>query len=345
MNPAKAYAHLFSPQGGDEADNYRAPGQITFLRSDHVALNTEKLREAGVRYAFIGVPFDEGNVGRPGSEEGPREFRLASQEYFPYWFEYQVDLFGSSVDCGDVQMPKVNPGLSRERIYKAVREILAAGITPVICGGDRSISIPATQALSDHIGTDKKMGYLHFGANLDLADSWAGERNVSTCALARISELPNLAGENIAHVGARNSLNPKDWIDLAKQRDIRFFPMFELFERGVDTAAEEAIGRAWDGTDAQYLSFNFNVMDASMAPGVTASEPGGLESREMMRIAGALGERGGVSVIEVSELCPIFDVSGTTSRLAVCVVLRILAAIARSRGELVDQGIKRPSRD
>lgn len=73
MNPAKAYAHLFSPQGGDEADNYRAPGQITFLRSDHVALNTEKLREAGVRYAFIGVPFDEGNVGKPGSEEGPRE--------------------------------------------------------------------------------------------------------------------------------------------------------------------------------------------------------------------------------------------------------------------------------
>jgi len=343
MNPAKAYAHLFSPQGGDEAENYRAPGQITFLRSDHVALNAEKLREAGVRYAFVGVPFDEGNVGKPGSEEGPREFRLASQEYFPYWFEYQVDLFGSSVDCGDVQMPKVNPALSRERIYQAVREVLAAGITPIVCGGDRSISIPATKALSDHIGAGKKMGYLHFGANLDLADRWAGEANVSTCALARISELPNLAGKNIAHVGARNSLNPKDWIDLAKQREIRFHPMFELFERGIDTVVEEAIGQAWDGTDAQYLSFNFNVMDASMAPGVTASEPGGLESREMMRIAGALGKRGGASVIEISELCPIFDVSGITSRLAVCVVLRILAAMAQQRGELVDQGIKRPS--
>lgn len=275
----------------------------------------------------------------------PREFRLASQEYFSYWFEYQVDLQGSAVDCGDVQMPKVNPELSRHRIYQAVREILTAGLIPIICGGDRSLSIAATKALSDHIGAEKKMGYLHFGANLDLADSWAGEKNLSTCALARITELPNLAGEDVAHVGARNSLNPKDWIDLAKERDIRFYPMFELFEQGVDAVVEDAIGRAWDGTDAQYLSFNLNVMDASMAPGVTSAEPGGLESREMMRIADAIGRRGSVSVIEISELCPIFDVSGITSRLAVCLVLRILAAMARSRGELVDQTIRRPSSD
>ena len=345
MNPAKSYAHLFSPLGGDDADNYRAPGQITFLRSDHVALKTEALRQTDARFAFIGVPFDEGNVGKPGSEEGPREFRLASQEYFPYWFEYEVDLAGSCVDCGDVQMPKVNPAISYDRIYRAVGEVLAAGLTPIICGGDRSISIPAARALSDHIGGDKRMGYLHFGAHLDLADSWAGEKNVSTCALARITELANLAGDNVAHVGARNSLNPKDWIDLARARDIRFHPMFEVLERGVDAVAEEAIGRVWNGTDAQYLSFNFNVMDASAAPGVTASEPGGLESREMMRIASAIGARGSVGVIDVSELCPIFDVSGTTSRLAVCVVLRILAAMARSRGDLVDQGIKRPVQD
>jgi len=343
MNPAKTYAHLFSPLGGDEAENYRAPGQITFLRSEHVPLDAEKLRASGTRFAFVGVPFDEGNIGKPGSEEGPREFRLASQEYFPYWFEYQVDLYGSSADCGDVQMPKVNPELSRQRIYQAVRTVLAAGLTPILCGGDRSISIAATRALSDHIGAGKKMGYLHFGANLDLADSWAGERNVSTCALARITELPNLAGENVAHIGARNSLNPKDWIDLARERSIRFFPIFEVFERGVDAVIDEAAERVWHGTDAQYLSFNFNVMDASMAPGVTSAEPGGLESREMMRIADAIGRRGGVSVIEVSELCPIFDVSGTTSRLAVCVVLRILAAMARSRGEQVDPGLKRPS--
>lgn len=340
MNPAKAYAHLFSPLGGDAGDNYRAPGVLTFLRAPHVALNAEDLRNSGARYAFLGVPFDEGNVGKPGSEDGPREFRLATQEYFPYWFEYDVDLDGSSVDCGDVSMPKVSPGVARDRIYNAVREVLKAGLVPIICGGDRSISIPAAKALSDHIG-EQKMGYLHFGAHLDMADTWAGEKYLSTCALARISELPNLSADNIAHIGARNSMNPKDYIDLAKERNIRFHPMFEFLKRGADEVVNEALERVWGGTDAQYVSFNFNVMDASAAPGVTATEPGGIESREIMRIAEMIAKRGQVAVLDVTELCPVFDVSGTAARLAVCVIMRIMAALAMERGDTIDTSIRR----
>ncbi|MGH6934305.1 MAG: agmatinase family protein [Dongiaceae bacterium] len=341
MNPAKSYAHLFSPLGGDDADNYRAPGQITFLRAPHVPMETAALKKCGARYAFVGVPFDEGNVGKPGSEDGPREFRIASQEYFSYWFEFGVDLHGVAVDCGDVQMPKVSPETAHAKLYRAVRTVLAAGLIPIVVGGDRSISISVARALSDHIGGKKKMGCLHFGAHLDMAESWAGERMVSTCTLARITELPNLAAANVAHIGARNSMNPKDYIDLAKARGIRFYPMFEVLDRGIDTVAADAINKVWKGTDAQYLSFNFNVMDASDAPGVTAAEPGGLESREMMRVADALGKRKNVSVIDVTELCPVFDVSGTTARLAVCMVLRIMAAQAKARGELLDPKIRR----
>ncbi len=341
MNPAKSYAHLFSPLGGEGGENYRAPGQLTFLRAPHVPLETEALKAHGARYAFVGVPFDEGNVGKPGSEDGPREFRIASQEYLSYWFEFGVDLDGMAVDCGDVPMPKVNPDSARERIYRAVTTVLKAGVTPIVLGGDRSISIQVARALSDYIGADKKMGCLHFGAHLDLADSWAGEKLLSTCAMARITELPNLAAENVALVGARNSMNPKDYIDLAKERDLRFYPMFEVFDRGVDAVMQEATDRVWGGTDAQYLSFNFNVMDASAAPGVTATEPGGLESREMIRVADIIGARKSVSVIDVTELAPVYDISGTTSRLAVCAVLRIMAAMARARGELVDPNLRR----
>jgi agmatinase len=340
MNPAKSYAHLFSPLGGDAGDNYRAPNVLTFLRSSHVALKAAELKKSGARYAFVGVPFDEGSVGKPGSEDGPREFRLASQEYFPYWFEYGVDLHGTAVDCGDVSMPKVSPDVARERVYRAVREVLKSGLVPIVCGGDRSISIAAAKALSDHLG-NKKMGYLHFGAHLDLADSWAGERNLGPCALARITELKNLKAANVAHVGARNSMNPKDHVDLAKKRGLRFHSMFELIERGVYPAVEEALDRVWTGTAGQYLSFNFNVMDASAAPGVTSAEPGGVESREMMRIADMIAKRRSISVIDVTELCPVFDVSGTAARLAVCVVMRIMASLAKERGEVIDPGLRR----
>ena len=342
MNPVKAYSHLFSPLGGEKADNYRTPGQISFLRSKFMSLNDEGLVQADAQYVFIGVPFDEGNVGKPGSEDGPREFRVASLDYFPFWFEFNVDLHGSAIDCGDVSMPRVSPDVARERIYKAVRKALAAGKIPIICGGDRSVSIPASKALSDHLGETKKMGYLHLGAHLDMADSWAGERHVSPCTMARITELENLSMDNVAHVGARNSFNPKDHVDLARSRGMRFFPMYEVLERGVDDVIDEAVTRVWDGTDGQYLSFNFNVLDSSAAPGVTATEPGGLESREIMRVASRISKQQGVSVIDVTELCPMFDVSGSTSRTAVCVVLRIMAEIAQLQGQTLDESIRRP---
>src|SRR4029079_6452896 len=163
-----------------------------------------------------------------------------------------------------------------------VKTVLEAGVTPIIVGGDRSISIQAARALSDHIGRRKKKGCLHFGAHLDLAESWAGEKLLSTCALARITELPNLAAANVAHIGARNSMNPKDYIDLAKARNLRFYPMFEIYERGIDAVLREVVARVCADPDAHYLRLTFNVMEASAAPGVTATEPGGLESREMV---------------------------------------------------------------
>jgi len=342
MNPAKAFAHLFSPLGGDEADNYRNPGQLSFLRSPFMALDSDEFKQSEAPYVFIGVPFDEGNVGKPGSEDGPKEFRVASLDYFPYWFEFNVDLHGCAVDCGDVSMPRVSPGVARERIYAAVLAALEAGKTPIICGGDRSVSIPATRALSDFLGKDKKMGYMHLGAHLDMANSWAGESHLSTCTMARITELDNLSMDNVSHMGARNSFNPKDHIDLAKERGMKFFPMFEMLDRGIDEVTKEAVARVWDDTDGQYLSFNFNVLDSSAAPGVTATESGGLESREIMRIASQISDRGKISVIDVTELCPMFDVSGSTSRTAVCVILRILAGIAAKHGQTTDESLRRP---
>ena len=342
MNPAKNFDHLFSPLGDPE--DFKTLGVITFLRSPQIPMETDALKSCGARYAFMGIPYDEGNVGKPGSEDGAQAFRMASHEYFPYWVEYQVDLEGYCVDCGNVRIPKVSPELAHERIYRAVREVLNSGLTPVICGGDHSISIPASRALSDHIGEQNKMGCLHLGAHLDMADSWAGEKVTSPCSLARITELPNVNSENVSHVGARNSMNPKDHIDLAKSRGVRIFSMFETLDRGVDSVINEAADRLWNGTAGQYLSINMNVMDASAAPGVTAPEPGGLESREVMQLATILGQKGTPSVIEISELSPVYDVSDTTSKLAACIVLRIMAANCKERGELVDQSIRRKQR-
>jgi arginase family enzyme len=61
-----------------------------------------------------------------------------------------------------------------------------------------------------------------------------------------------------------------------------------------------------------------------------------------MRVASKISERGGLSVIDVTELCPMFDVSGSTSRMACCVVMRIMAGIALKHGKTLDESLRRP---
>ena len=339
MNASAEHNHLFSPLEGEDTDH---SSHISFMGAPFVPVDSDDLSSNKAPYVFIGAPFDEGNVGKPGCEDGAREFRVASLGIPSYWFEFNVDLKGEVVDAGDVSMPRVNPDVARERIYNAVRKVLAAGKIPIICGGDRSISIPAAKALSDHLGVSKKMGYMHLGAHLDMADNWAGETHLSTNAMARITELRNLDMANCAHIGARNSSNLKDHVDLAKHRGLRFYPIYEAMDRGIDDVMDDAVARVWGGTDAQYLSLNLNILDSSAAPGVTATETGGLESRELMRIAKKISDCGHISVIDVTELCPMSDVSESTCRTAVAVVLRIMAGIQKVHGKTLDASLRRP---
>ena len=344
MNLAKSYEHIFSP-GKDGSNVIRSPGILTFMSTPAVAPETKDLKEAKALFAFLGVPYDEGNIGKPGSVAGPHAMREASSQYFTYMFEHRVDLSSCCqiVDCGDVGLGVSNPTKAHERIYDCVSNILAAGAVPIICGGDHSVSIPAAHALSDHLGAKKKLGYLNFGAHLDMADSWGGEKITSVSAMARATELSNVDVKNVAHVGARNCLNPKDFIDLADERGVRYFPMWEIFDRGIGPVLEEAADLVWDNTDSQYVTFNMNVMDASCAPGVTAPEPAGLEAREVLRAARIIGGRESVGIIEIAELCPVHDSSLITSKLAVCIVHQILGMLAVGQGCQVDPSIRKES--
>ena len=117
--------------------------------------------------------------------------------------------------------------------------------------------------------------------------------------------------------------------------------MNDLLERGISSVVNEAADRVWNGTDTQYISIDMNVMDASAAPGVTSPEPGGIDAREMMLINEILGERGNIGLIDLTELCPVVDVNAITTKLAACAVLRLIAVLAKTKGETVSSEIKR----
>ena len=180
-------------------------GVISMLGAPHVP--TSELAGSGARAAFLGFPFDGANaaIERPGSANGPRGLRIASNMCFPWSFEWDIDLFETYglVDCGDSPLAIGNVERTHELVQAEIRTILEAGAIPVSIGGDHSLCIPGARALSEHLGPDRRMGYLQIDAHLDAGIDIGGELQTNCNGLVRASELPNLSADNMAIIGIR----------------------------------------------------------------------------------------------------------------------------------------------
>lgn len=305
-------------------------GVVSVLGAPHVPV--DRLAGSGARAAFLGFPFDGANaaIERPGSANGPRGLRIASNMCFPWSFEWDVDLFEAYglVDCGDAPLAIGNVERTHELVQEALETILAAGAIPVAIGGDHSLCIPGARALSRALGPDKRMGYLQIDAHLDAGVEIGGERQTNCNGLIRATELPNLSVENMAVMGIRGTINVRDWWDAVRERDIPVYAMSMLRREGVEQTVSAALDRVWDGVDAVYVTFDTDSIDSAFAPGTTGPEPGGLTSHEIIRIGQMIGERG-LTAVDNVELCPVYDPSGVTARLVWEVISQMLYAHAK----------------
>lgn len=325
--------HIRSPKHHNGA--LKSRGLATFLGAPYCPADRQAIRAMGAKVCFLGVPWDQGQIVRAGTSQGPSGIREASTQYLPYMFEYDVDLatFFRPVDCGDVPTVPGNNEKSHELIYRYVTECLQGGAKVILVGGDHSVPIPGARALSD-FHKNGRIGYLHIDCHLDSADDWGGIRGTNCSGPPRALELPNCRAENMAHMGSRNGLNPKDWVDFYVDHKVRLLPMSEVVERSIQTCTREIFDLAWKGTDGIYCSWDTDSLDASCMPGTTAPECFGIKAREAIQLARIAGEYG-CDILEISELSPTFDVSYMSIKLACCMIYHYLGSRART---LIDKG-------
>jgi agmatinase len=303
---------------------------ISVLRAPHVS--TSDLRGSGAKAAFLACPFEGGNcaIERPGSANGPRKLRIAPNMCFPWSFEWDIDLFEAYglVDCGDSPLAVGSVVHTHELVRAEIRTILDAGAIPITIGGDHSLCIPGARALSEHLGTDRRMGYLQIDAHLDAGEEMGGERQTNCSGLVRAAELPNLSVDNMAIVGIRGTINVREWWDAVNERGITVYPMNAVHERGPEAVITEALDRVWDRVDGVYVTFDTDSIDSGFAPGTTGPEPGGFTAAEIIQVGKLIGERG-LTAVDNVELCPVYDPSGTTARLVWEVLSQMLYAHAK----------------
>lgn len=275
--------------------------------------------------AVLGAPFDAGTQFRAGARFGPRALREASTLFsFGHAGAYDHEddetyLPGSVsiVDMGDADIVHTDTVKSHANIETGVRAALKAGALPVVMGGDHSVNIPCIDAFSD----EEPFHIVQIDAHLDFVDERHGVRNGHGNPMRRASEKAWVTG--LSQFGIRNvSSTAKEGYEAARAfgSDIRSVRQFRAL--GAQAMAE----RVPEGARI-YVTMDIDGFDPSIAPGTGTPSHGGFLYYEVLEFLQALSKRNTIVGMDLVEVAPDYDPSGSTQILGAQILLNFLGFI------------------
>ena len=280
--------------------------------------------------AVLGAPFDFGTQWRAGARGGPRAIREASTLFSfghagAYDFEDDVTYLPADttriVDIGDADIVHTDTVQSHANIELGVRKILSSGAIPVVLGGDHSVNIPCINAFSDA----EPFHLVQLDAHLDFVDERHGVRYGHGNPMRRAAEKSYVTG--LTQLGIRNvSSTAKEGYDAARQMGSTILSVRQIRKLGIDTA----LGSVPDGTRV-YITIDIDGFDPSIAPGTGTPSHGGFLYYEGLEILAALAERNTIVGIDLVEVAPDYDPTGSTSILAAQLLMNLIGRMLHHR--------------
>ncbi|MBY5970726.1 agmatinase [Ferrimonas balearica] len=290
----------------------------------------EDWNEIDADVAVMGAPFDAGTQWRAGARMGPRGVREASTLFSfghagAYDHEDDVTYLDpakvSVVDIGDADIVHTDTIRSHENIEHGVRRILAAGALPVVIGGDHSINIPCINAFEGQ----EPFHVVQVDAHLDFVDERHGVRYGHGNPMRRAAEKPYVTG--LTQLGIRNvSSTAKDGYD-----DARAMGSDILSVRQARTLGTEALLRRVPEGARIYLTIDIDAFDPSIAPGTGTPSHGGFLYYEVLELLDGLARRNEVVGIDLVEVAPDYDPSGSTTTLAAQILMNLIGRVLHHR--------------
>jgi agmatinase len=281
--------------------------------------------------AVMGAPFDFGTQFRAGARFGPRAVREASTLFSfghagAYDHEDDCTYLGGDVrivDIGDADIVHTDTEASHANIETGVRAMLAAGALPVVIGGDHSINIPCIRAFDDQ----GPIHILQIDAHLDFVDVRHGVRHGHGNPMRRAAEKDYITG--LTQVGIRNvSSTSKDGYDAARAMGADILSVRQVRKLGV----EGVLARIPKGARL-YVTIDIDGFCPSIAPGTGTPSHGGFLYYEVLELLQGAAKAHDIVGIDLVEVAPDYDHSGSTAILAAQVLLNFLGFIFHARGQ------------
>jgi arginase len=292
---------------------------------------------------IIGVPLDLGG-GRRGVDMGPSAFRVARLA------EQIAELGRTVVDRGNLPSPIRETEREIDHRKKYVEAIagvcanlydraLAAldeGALPLVLGGDHSLAAGSVAASADHVRrtTGRPLGLIWVDAHGDMntpETTTSGNVHGMPLAallgqepfeLAHIGTSPSVLAAHTVLMGIRNlDENEKAQI---RASGVHVFTMKDIDRHGIASIAEQALTLASAGTGGIHVSFDLDVCDPSVTPGVGTPVRGGFDYREAHMVMELVADSGQLAALDLVEVNPTIDIRNTTAEFATELALSAL---------------------
>jgi arginase len=283
---------------------------------------------------LIGVSLDLGG-NRRGVDMGPSAFRIAG-------LAERLTTIGVTVlDEGDLvaAIPEVKAlgdpkkkyirEIARvcERLYKTSLGALEKGGLPLVLGGDHSLAAGSVAASAEFVRrSGKPLGLIWVDAHGDMnTPASSGSGNVHGMPLASLlgpepAELsriggfsPKVAAEHTVLIGIRN-LDAREK-EIVRASGVHVFTMKDIDRSGIASVVEQALALAGAETAGIHVSFDLDVCDPSIAPGVGTPVKGGLDYREAHMVMEMIADSGLLRALDLVEVNPILDDRNATAIL------------------------------
>lgn len=278
---------------------------------------------------ILGVPYDLTSSHTPGARFGPDAIRKATDSERSTSFPLSLGNSSRDIrplskritleDVGDLDVSLRLPDAASVDMAEASALLAKEESNLVFLGGDHFITYPLVRGLVR--GRPGKYGLAYFDAHADFYEDMGGYQLSHASTVRRIVADELVAKENIIAFDLRSAVPEQR--EALSQGFLRSPVTIEEFQRRIKEMANRV--------DYIYLSFDLDVMNPMLAPGVSHPESGGPNMEQIVSCLGSVFNTKKVRYADIVEFNPMLDSAGITSITARDVLKEILFGFADSK--------------
>lgn len=230
------------------------------------------------------------------------------------------------------------------KLYQTILDKVKDGYFPITIGGDHSIAIASALASAK---VHENIGIIWIDAHTDYNTfETTVSGNIHGLPLAAITgykthELRYYYDGKIIQpakavvVGARSI---DDWEkDNIKYSGLTVFTTEDIKEKGIDAVLDEAFKIAGERTEGIHVSFDLDIIDPEVAPGVSIPEFDGISEEEAMKINEYLIKHiNKIVSYDLVEFNPLRDENRKTEQIAVNLLAQMIRAV-ENKGKVIEK--------